>query len=469
MRCVRCLGIAVFLAVLALLWRHITRPPVSFAPIASFVPKRVSIQRDFETGQSRYEIETHDGKRWQRTVKLWESSKFARFAHEQGFFDFDGEQGFCGEQGFFDFDGDGYEEFFAAEQFEALWVFKRRESVKGGKLPKRELPSWFPLPKSRWVLWSKIPIEDYGPELTFITEPDPRQPRKVVMWLKHSSSGGSCFLLSRDGRRLIPFTADEWTGVDSVEDLDHDGICELVLKGRLFVARAPKVIYKWDGQTYRLWWMPDKRDGFLLDAILCDLDGDGIKEIVALFDLKGSVNGLTPFRALAVYRLERGHYHKFAQFPLPEWADFAYWDDREDHAALIPTRLGAIVALKFNPPEWRWFVRNWLPSPLKEWWEKHFCQWQQETWWLVSDGKTVRVQSRWRGMTPSGVWGVSGRVVWFDLERKGYHTIIALVNGRRYPVWQGKPSKLLSGDWDGDGDDELIVDEGGKATVFKAR
>ena len=74
-------------------------------------------------------------------------------------------------------------------------------------------------------------------------------------------------------------------------------------------------------------------------------------------------------------------------------------------------------------------------------------------------------------MTPSGVWGASGKAVWFDLEGQGYHAVVASVNGRCYPVWWGKASALMGGDWDGNGDDELIVWEKdkGKLTVFKTR
>ena len=451
----RWLSIVVLVAAVALFWWRSAQPPIIFVPIASCFP--TSIRTNFAYGALRYEVVTKDGKRWRWTTRLREKSKFAKFA---------------GNRGFFDFDGDGWEEFFAFDTNlrDCLWVFKRREAVRGESLPKQNFPSWFLLPKSQWVLWSKIPL-DYcvSCNLTFITEPDPHQPHKVVVWEWGSSSGGQCLLLSRDGRRLIPFTDDLWLGIGSVEDLDHDGTCELVLYGRLFVAQARKAIYKWDGRTYRLWWIPDKRDGYLLDAIFCDWDGGGTKEIIALLDLKGSVHGMSPVRALAVYRLEHGRYHKVAQFSLPKWAWFVEW--RVGGAASVPTRPGVIIALEFPPPDWRFFVRDLLPDFLSHWWDKLFCREQKETWWLVGDGKSIRVQSRWRGMTLTEAWGTSGKAVWFALESNGYYIVIASVNGRCYPVWQGKPSVLLSGDWDGDGDDELIVREKGasKLTVFKAR
>ncbi|MFN4179190.1 MAG: hypothetical protein ACK4I8_02660, partial [Armatimonadota bacterium] len=62
--------------------------------------------------------------------------------------------------GFFDMDKDGYDEFFKVEESDpiVLWVFKRRESVKGQTIKPQPLPSWLNLPdRSRWVVWAKIP------------------------------------------------------------------------------------------------------------------------------------------------------------------------------------------------------------------------------------------------------------------------------------------------------------------------
>jgi hypothetical protein len=128
--------------------------------------------------------------------------------------------------------------------------------------------------------------------LTFITEPDQKQPRKVVAWVKNSSSGGFLFVLSPDGRRLIPFNSGGWKGLDfwrevmSVEDLDHDGVCEVIARGRSYDRTSPGHIgiYKWDGRTYRLWWTSPRKGEYVVDANMCDLDGDGTKEIVAVLD-----------------------------------------------------------------------------------------------------------------------------------------------------------------------------------------
>jgi len=451
---IRWLSVAVLFAAVALLWQRATQPPISFVPIATFTPRNVVIERPFWAGVFRYNIETADGNKWQWTVRLRDRGKHVWFALGQGFFDFD---------------GDGYEEFFVAKPFEALWVFKRRESVKGEKLPEQKLPSWFPLPKRQWVLWCKEQTQVGSHfEWIFVTEPDRRQPRKVIAW---DAWTNSYLVLSHDGQRFICFTKGERTrmlrrGVEDVEDLDLDGICELILQSSLLGAKA---IYKWDGKTYRLWQILEAQDGFLGDSILCDLDGDGTKEVVTLWGLLSSET-LTYGKVLAVYHLERGRYRKVTQLCLPEGAWFLW---NYNIAPAIPVSKGAIVTLKFNPPEWRRFVRNRLPSPFRRWWEEWFCRERYETWWLVRDGKNVRVKNRWSGMMLSGVWGMSGKVVWFDLERKSYHIVIASVNRRCYPVWQGKASELLSGDWDGDGDDELIVcnweKDKGKFTVFKVQ
>ena len=222
--------------------------------------------------------------------------------------------------GYFDMDEDGYPEFFRAE-FDTIWVFKRKESVRGKIGKTRPLPSRFPLPnRSQWIVWAKISVwDDYGycPTLTFITEPDSKQSRKVVAWVKDSSSGGFLFVLSPDGQRLIPFKSGEWNGcnlwteVKSVEDLDHDGVCEIITSGRSYDRTSPGHIgiYKWDGQTYRLWWTSPRKGEYVVDAKMCDLDGDGTKEIVAVLHS----NGQTRSDALAVYRHEGKCYRKVAQ------------------------------------------------------------------------------------------------------------------------------------------------------------
>jgi hypothetical protein len=259
--------------------------------------------------------------------------------------------------GFFDIDKDGYPEFLRTE-FDTVWVFKRKESVKGKIARHCTPPSDFPLKdRSQWVVWAKIKVDGYCPDLTFVTEPDPKQPKKVVAWVKESSSGGFLFVLSPDGQRLIPFNSGEWSNQDywsevvSVEDLDHDGICEIIARGRSYDRTSPGHIgiYKWDGRTYRLWWTSPRKGEYVLDAEICDLDGDGTKEIVAVLDLKGMSN----LRALAVYRLEGKRFKKVAQCRLPD-EPIPY----PDLAAIMPTLQGSIIAIERSTDEIL-FLRYW--------------------------------------------------------------------------------------------------------------
>ncbi len=248
--------------------------------------------------------------------------------------------------GFFDMDKDGYPEFFRAE-FDTIWVLKRKESIKGKLNKHQPLPSWFSHPdRSQWVVWAKIGVGDgYCPNLTFITEHNPKQPRKVVAWVKNSSSGGFLFVLSPDGRRLIPFDSGKWNGHDfwreiaMVEDLDRDGICEIIAAGRSYDRTSPGRIgiYKWDGRTYRLWWTSPRKGEYVVDAKICDLDEDGTKEIVAVLDLKGQSN----LRALAVYKLTSGRYRKSIQIRLPN-EPLPY----PDLAEIMPTSQGCIIAIE---------------------------------------------------------------------------------------------------------------------------
>jgi hypothetical protein len=55
---------------------------------------------------------------------------------------------------------------------------------------------------------------------------------------------------------------------------------------------------------------------------MCDLDGDGTKEIVAVLDLKGQ----SDLRALAVYQLNGRRYQKVAQHRLPNEPALPYPD-----------------------------------------------------------------------------------------------------------------------------------------------
>jgi len=212
-------------AIAVWLWYLAPRPPVKFVPFASITMGQpiASCWLNRHPDHHVLVVVTKDEKIWRIMVKGQTLANEPVRLPLQRF-----------NEGFFDFDRDGYEEFFAAKHADIggfyLWVFKRRESVRGKRLPPQTYPSWFSLPKSRWVLWSKIPLEGgHCAQVAFVTEPKPHQPRKVVVWDRHCTSGGPCLVLSKDGRRLHPFTEDDWQGVECVEDLDHDGICELIL------------------------------------------------------------------------------------------------------------------------------------------------------------------------------------------------------------------------------------------------
>ncbi|MCS7264099.1 MAG: hypothetical protein NZ805_04630 [Armatimonadetes bacterium] len=189
--------------------------------------------------------------------------------------------------GLFDMDKDGYPELFKLKDDQAkgfgysLWVFKQKENIKGRKVKQLPFPSWFPLSeRSNWVLWARIPMPSgHAAYLILITEQKPKHPRKVVICDRAGSHGGLFFLLSPDGQRLIPFDSgiwqaqDYWLGVESVEDLDHDGIFEIVTFGRSHDRIAPGHIgiYKWDGQNYRLWWTSKPKGEYVIWAKLFDL------------------------------------------------------------------------------------------------------------------------------------------------------------------------------------------------------
>jgi flagellar protein FliS len=71
---------------------------------------------------------------------------------------------------------------------------------------------------------------------------------------------------------------------------------------------------------------------------MCDLDGDGTKEIVAVLDLKGQ----SDLRALAVYQLNGRRYQKVAQYRLPNEPALPY----PDLAAVVPTPQGCVIAIE---------------------------------------------------------------------------------------------------------------------------
>jgi len=370
--------------------------------------------------------------------------------------------------GFFDMDEDGYPEFFRAE-FDTIWVFKRKESVKGKIAERYSLPSWFPLPnRHQWIVWAKISVHDgYFLTLTFITEPGKKQPRKVVARVKHSSSDSFLFVLSPDGQRLVPFDSGEWSGYDfwsevkSVEDLDRDGVCEVIAEGQSYDRTAPGHIgiYKWDGRTYRLWWTSPRKGEHVVDAKMCDLDGDGKKEIVAVLDF-----GNQKSDALAVYRLEGNRYRKVAQvsaicsaclgcsrvgiavktpnggiIALDQHTELLFYLYRQrqlKQVGQLKYPLRHLLTPNFSVTgsrqgsdllvsgEWEWkvptLIRQWLPFEvadlLQNLLEKVFGKSSPITQLVSWDGKNLRFGKRWKGKVEPECVGRALRGEWFVLR-----------------------------------------------------
>jgi len=505
-------------AIAVWLWYLAPRPPVKFVPFASITMGQpiASCWLNRHPDHHVLVVVTKDAKVWRIMVKgqtLVSEPVQIPLRYPS--------------KGFFDFDRDGYVEFLAINWDEAnglcLWVFKQRKSIRGKRLPRQIFPSWFSLPKSEWVLWSKIHLEDHAGYLTFIIEPNPKKQRKVVVWTRWHSSGGPFLLLSRSGRHLRPFTEDLWHDIRT-EDFDHDGVYELVLTGRFRDCPAAVGIYKWDGSTYRLWWPTDERDGYVLHAEVQDLDEDGTKDIVTVLDTKGISYDVSPFRALAIYCLRQGRYRKVARCSLPKMTSIneCWWAPAL--VGVLRLRCGCLIMLEresefmgyfYRPSSsqlrrvWQikgdmsWlsgcshangsdifvsfafrprlpnFLRKIIPPFARDWLEQRFDREQVATLWLVWDGTTLKQKARWIGSRLSKASGTCDGNFWVALAKKGervWHYTIVMVDGRRLrKLWQGdfhaSPDNVFGGDLDGDGNEELVVVETseGKISVFKAK
>lgn len=254
------------------------------------------------------------------------------------------------QDGPFDFDRDGYPDDIhftyphgSWDENLHLYVFKHRESLPRSWL--KQLPYKPDLvarltegQEENWVLWSDIPMDEslHNPQMFFIIEPDPKQPRKVVLWAREGSHGGSYWLLSPDGKKVHSFAGDLWDD-PKLEDLDHDGAYELIVSGRGERYTA-KVVYKWDGHTYREFWTSWEQNSDAIHAKMQDIDDDGIKEIVATLNIdddKGS-------RQLAVYKLDHGRCRKVAVLNLPHET----YRDYPVIKRILPLRDGHLIVLQ---------------------------------------------------------------------------------------------------------------------------
>ncbi|MCX7969062.1 MAG: hypothetical protein N3B10_11345 [Armatimonadetes bacterium] len=521
-------GVLALVAV-SLIWWLRSRPPAKVVSVGTMTfPKPILYHFEHRV-QRRIFIVTEDNRGWQLTIQ---DGKLVRKPDQVP------AKVDCPEEvrsGFFDMDEDGYPEFFKVERVDPviLWVFKRRESVKKQTVKHQPLPSWFKLPdRSRWVVWARIPWkrkherDGYDATFTFVTDPDQKQPRKVVVWVEQDSVAaiGSFFVLSHDGRRLIPFkNLSSWGpfyGVDSLKDLDGDGVKEIIAVGF-----SGNYIFKWDGRTYRLWWFSPQKDEYALWTKICDLEGDGVMEGVSVLCSQKDRRK----RILAVYRFERGGYRKIAQYPLPR-------EDKEEYPrslGILSTKKGGVIALgrerqalfflykhrklrwlrlstievEFHPfasyvladgdgqvtdiffyadirwrPKWLDKIASFLPSPVQDWASalSYALRRDRSKVFILSfDGERIRVRQVWRGgleevgEVVNKTWALISALISSKLSvKKRLHRYRLLFgsNGRYKVIWQKDfPSltQTCAADLDGDGDDELIFSSGRKVRVFK--
>ncbi|MFA0744555.1 MAG: hypothetical protein LASZOEIN_001348 [Candidatus Fervidibacter sp.] len=290
----------------------------------------------------------------------------------------------------------------------------------------------------------------------------------------------------------------------SVEDLDRDGVCEVIARGRSYDRTSPGHIgiYKWDGRTYRLWWTSPRKGECVVDANMCDLNGDGMKEIVAVLDLKGQ----SDLRALAVYQLNGRRYQKVAQYRLPNKPALPY----PDLAVVVPTPQGCVIAIEQSNDKVLFF-RHWrdkfhligqvvgvtpvgyskvgtdlFVTDLKERWLSRpitkVVSWDgkqlRSTRTLPGEGGGIQ-NAPWQdvlwdewvaGRTSLGNWVLLGEPIRWKLQHGeeiptlARYRLFLGANGRYRSIWhihttvteEGFP-QAFPADLDGDGADELVL------------
>lgn len=513
-----CLVAIVAFIVTGLAWWFRSKPTAKVIPVGTVtLPKPIEVSWVLKQGDRHTLIlVTKDNRGWQVTIQ--DGKLVHRPTQIPEKFNFPDEV----RWGFFDMDKDGFNEFFKVEPSTpiVLWVFKRCESVKGQTVKPQPLPSWFNLSdRSRWVVWAKISwkrrheYDGYDATFAFVTDPDPNQPRKVIVWVEQDCAGGigSFFVLSPDGQRLIPFEPEDlldfYRGIDMIKDLDGDGICEIVVNGTVF---------KWNGRTYQRWWPSPLKDEHVLLSDLCDFDGDGVEEGVAILSSKRDKQ----IRVLAIYQLEEGRYRKIVQCTLPRETR----DDFPRLRYLKASRKGGIIVLERESQllfylyrqrelylakaiEWNnraldwvttgsdeqvldifvgyWHSLRWLdkfvsflPFQLQDWVWRTFMRVRGKTLILSFDGEQIRIRQVWQGRLEDV--GKVGNKAWglISVEplkrRTPYHCYLLFgANGRYRVIWQENLPKTLgnrydcAADLDGDGDDEMVLCVGRKVHVFK--
>jgi hypothetical protein len=209
--------------------------------------------------------------------------------------------------GIFDFDSDGTDEVFLE------WAYERK------RYDFHHHYQIYHKVAEGYVLLGDFELKG-GPAVSsikFITEPNPKQPRKVIFGVHGGAAWETYYLLRRDGKAADELCAASWL---KEIDLNHDGIYELVFPSKHnldkrcsygILAFSYLEIFQWDGRSYQKRWPPEGWCDYVTSgtgcggknyqvmASLCDMDDDGDDEIVALTDTgeKGDKG-----RKLAIYK-----------------------------------------------------------------------------------------------------------------------------------------------------------------------
>ncbi len=169
-----------------------------------------------------------------------------------------------------------------------------------------------------YALRSTFGIGDmYNGGLRFLREPDPREPTKAIATVQGGSYWGEYHLIRPEGTG-----ADEVANGMDLEtiDLDGDGIAEWVLPQKhnpLGVlkhgcrARSLEVA-RWDrtSRRYRSVWPPARAGRLEFGTVVCDVDGDGVQEFLALMDTAQNAPGT---RRLCLFELTASRTERVAE------------------------------------------------------------------------------------------------------------------------------------------------------------
>jgi hypothetical protein len=119
-------------------------------------------------------------------------------------------------------------------------------------------------------------------------------------------SFGYSFFGCKDGQYqdLLDFAGDFGTNLADVLDLNKDGIPQMILYDVVHYGYADIFIFEWDGNKFRslIDMGTDTSTGILIDAVsatsphkITDTNGDGLKEIVIVYDVNQLCGGFGDF------------------------------------------------------------------------------------------------------------------------------------------------------------------------------